>query len=68
MTVALMFVDLQQARHEADYDVGRRFTKVEANDKVREAEMAFDAWKEARHTPEGDAFLLGLLTFGKLRT
>jgi hypothetical protein len=33
--LAAAFVDLQQARHEADYDTGRRFTRRETLDLLR---------------------------------
>lgn len=46
--VARTFVDLQQARHEADYNPARRFTRAEAVDLVQRAEDATTAWKAIR--------------------
>jgi len=42
-TVAEAFVTLQQARHEADYDLARRFTRPEAHDLVDLADAAVQA-------------------------
>jgi hypothetical protein len=59
--VAQAFRDLQQARHEADYDVSRTFTRGEALDVVALAEQAFSAWRTARATAASDAFLTVML-------
>jgi len=65
--VARTFVDLQEFRHEADYNVGRRFTRVEANDKVGQARLAFEAWGRVRGTGAADSFLVALLVYRKVR-
>ena len=57
VSVAATFVDLQQHRHEADYDVGRVFTRPEVLDVISDAEVAFSDWKAVRNTVQGDAFL-----------
>ena len=61
--VADAFVELQEARHEADYNVARRFTRQDAADMVRRAERAFAAWERVSRSsaPECDAFLVALL-------
>lgn len=67
--VAGTFVDLQQARHQADYDLAHRLTRAEAIDLVERAEVATAAWKSIRKTPpgsksyslEGRVFLAALL-------
>jgi uncharacterized protein (UPF0332 family) len=51
--VAVTFVDLQQARHQADYDPGHRLTRSEAVDLVERAEAATAAWKAIRKTQPG---------------
>ena len=66
--VSETFVDLQQCRHEADYDMGRRFTRVEVLDLIGNAERAFAEWREVRHSLQADTFLVGLLAFEKIRT
>ena len=65
--VAAAFVDLQQHRHEADYNVGRPFTRIEVLNIVSAAERAFVDWREVRNSAQADTFLVGLLTFEKIR-
>ena len=65
--VATAFSDLQQLRHEADYDLSRRFTRQEVLALVADAERAFDDWKSVRRTVQADTFLVGLLAFGNMR-
>ena len=65
--VATAFVDLQQARHEADYDRARRFTRRETLDLLDQAQQAFADWKKVRKTIQADTFLAGLLTFARMR-
>jgi hypothetical protein len=59
--VAEAFIVLQQARHEADYDVSRSFTRLQALDIVALAEKAFVDWQSVRKTIPGDIFLTALL-------
>ncbi len=65
--VAGAFVDLQQHRHEADYDMGRRFTRLEVLNIVSDAERAFLDWRAVRNSVQADTFIVGLLTFEKIR-
>ena len=65
--VAAAFVDLQQHRHEADYDMGRGFTRLEVLNIVSDAERAFVDWRAVRNSVQGDTFVVGLLTFEKIR-
>src|SRR5205823_5422352 len=46
--VAAAFTDLQQARHEADYDHRHTVTPAQARDLVNQAELAFPAWNVVR--------------------
>ena len=66
--VAGTFVDLQQARHEADYDLSHAFGKSECLDLVRSAQAAFSAWERIRGSLEADVFLAALLAAGNART
>lgn len=50
--VTSAFVELQQARHEADYDVSRRFSRDDVLALIRTAETAFAALK--RLVPKGE--------------
>jgi uncharacterized protein (UPF0332 family) len=54
------FVELQDRRHDADYNLGRTFSKTEAGDLVKQVEAALARWTSI---PEGTAkpFLLLLL-------
>jgi hypothetical protein len=68
ISVAAAFVELQQARHEADYDTARRFTRQECLDLVDQAEKAFAHWKTARQTLQADTFLVALLALRQMRS
>ena len=60
--VARTFVDLQEARHLADYDkLGPRFTRSASIARVAQCERAFTAWASVRSTTAARAFLLALL-------
>lgn len=65
--VAGAFIDLQQARNEADYDTARRFTRRETLDLVVQAEQAFGFWGHVRDTLQADTFLVGLLAQRQMR-
>ena len=67
LQVASAFVDLQEARHEADYDTARRFTRREVLDLVSQAEQAFADWSRVRGSVQADTFLVGILAFGNMR-
>jgi len=60
-TVASTFARLQQARHEADYDPARRFTRRETLSLIDETEQAFVAWQRVRATPQAEVYLVALL-------
>ncbi len=65
--VAGALVELQEARHQADYDPGHRFTRREALDLIGQAEQAFSDWSSVRRSVQADTFLTGLLAFGNMR-
>ncbi len=60
-TIAGVFVDLQQARHSADYDVTQKLTRHDAQALVAQAERAFQSWQTAREDPATRAYLAALL-------
>ncbi|MEM9220700.1 MAG: hypothetical protein AAGD25_41080 [Cyanobacteria bacterium P01_F01_bin.150] len=66
-TVASAFVDLQEARHQADYDLSRSVTRQEALDLVNSAEDAFRRWQGIRKQSDAKAFLVMLLNYESLR-
>jgi hypothetical protein len=63
--VATAFVALQDARHEADYDLSRRFSRGDARLLVAQADQAFTDWNtvsgEAGHADMCELFLAALL-------
>lgn len=66
-SVANTFVELQQSRHEADYDMTRSFSRLEALDAVDQASSAFQAWGRIRSSDEARIFALGLFFGNRLR-
>ena len=68
VAVAAAFVDLQQARQEADYNIARRFTRREVLNLADRAEQAMADWRGLRRTAQADTFLAGLLAFGNIRS
>ena len=65
--VAATFQDLQQARHEADYDLSRRFTRAEVLLLVDQTTQAFADWHSVRGSLPADTFLAGLLTYNNIQ-
>ncbi len=59
--VAAAFVQLQEARHNADYNRVLRFTRREALDLADLTDQAFRDWRQARGSRSADAFLTSLL-------
>ncbi len=59
--IAAIFVDTQQARHGADYDVTLRLSRNEARALVVQVEEAFQGWQTVREDPAARIFLAALL-------
>ena len=53
--VAQSFVELQKARHDADYATHRRWTRTMAQKEVEHAEQAFADWQKIRPRPKSKA-------------
>jgi uncharacterized protein (UPF0332 family) len=64
--VAQTFIDLQDARHRADYDNAKTWTPVEVSAQVEAVQIAFDSWRQIRSSPAAGEYLLSLL-IGKKR-
>lgn len=60
--VAANFRDLQEARHEADYDILKKPKKSDARKSVNQAMQAFTAWNTIKMAPEAKVFLLALVS------
>ncbi|MDE0533714.1 MAG: hypothetical protein OXI01_20050 [Albidovulum sp.] len=65
--VARAFVQLQEARHDADYNRALRFTRREVLDLADLADLAFRDWRQVRGSLPADAFLTGLLVYRNLQ-
>lgn len=61
-SVARAFIQLQQARHDADYDLSKGFTRQSALTLVDQAEQALNNWSASATDPFRPVFLLLLLT------
>lgn len=65
--VSQAFVDLQTARHAADYDMSSPHDRLTALENITQAEAAFAAWASVRNTEEARAFLTALLLSKQLK-
>ena len=63
INVASSFVDLQEARHDADYNLDKNFFRHQVLEIVNMTERAFHSWDKVRHTLEAKIFLIGLLDY-----
>lgn len=59
--VAGAFVELQEARHAADYDVADVFTRFDVLEKIAVVEQAFAAWRTVKRRPNAKVFVAALL-------
>lgn len=62
-SVAQSFVDLQDARHEADYNLRKRFTRREVKVLIGLAESAFSDWNQIRKDDLARIYLACFLSF-----
>jgi len=61
-SIAQAFIVLQEARHEADYDLESFWTKLTAQELVKVARNAFESWARIRRSHEANVFALALLS------
>jgi hypothetical protein len=59
--IAQTFVDLQEARHKADYNLAETFDRVQVLGYVKRARDALAKWKIVKGTPNANVFLSALL-------
>ena len=59
--IAATFVELQQARHEADYDLTKDFKKEEVLGLITLTENAFKIYRQVKDNVHTRSYLLGLL-------
>ena len=63
--VAQAFVALQDARHDADYNLAQRVSRADALRFYESARSAFEQWRTVKSTPEAKAMLTVMLIFGR---
>ena len=51
------FIELQEARHKADYDLTEQWNRLEALTKVDLAARAFTKWAAVRRSPNAVVFM-----------
>jgi hypothetical protein len=61
VTVLQAFVELQEARHQADYDPTMALSRLGAASHVDTARTAFASWQTIRRTPNAVVFATALL-------
>jgi len=61
--VAGAFVELQEARHRADYDLSARYDRSEATRLIDLAELAFSTWSRIREDDLARIYLACFLVF-----
>ncbi len=60
--VAQSFIQLQEARLDADYDLTATWTRLTAQQYAKVAKNAFEAWTRVRKTHEANVYALALLS------
>ena len=65
ITVANAFIELQEARHEADYNTARHYTRQEARTFVQTADAAIQSLRRVRTDPVARTYLVALLIWKK---
>jgi hypothetical protein len=66
--VADAFVELQEARHAADYDTSEIFTRPDVLAMIDNVDQAFASRKAVKETPNANVFLAALLLERKWRS
>src|SRR5580704_4725659 len=63
--VAAAFVDLQEKRHQADYDNAKTWSAIEVRNLASDVHDAFENWTTVRDDPTANEYLLSLLIGNK---
>lgn len=61
MNVAHIFLNLQQARHLADYDISYNFNRIDVLAVIDATVAAFNDWEAAKFSANAQVFLIDLL-------
>ena len=67
IAIAQTFLDLQEARHQADYNTHRLFHRSETLHYHQLTTKALQDWKSIRRSAQADAFLVGLLVIRRIQ-
>ena len=62
-TVAETFIQVQDKRNEADYDIAKEWTITEVKLQIAAVNAAFESWNVIREERDAQAYLVSL--FGK---
>ncbi len=65
--IAVTFLNLQEARHQADYDPTIRLLRTNVQAQVSRVQRAFLLWAQVKATFEADYYLMALLTGNRRR-
>ena len=65
--VANAFIQLQNARLDADYNLNKKFVKSKVIELAIMTKRAFNSWKEVNKTIEADVFLFRMFNFKVLK-
>ena len=65
--IAKTFVALQDARHDADYNLSERFDRVRVLAVIERAKQAISRWNRIRAKPNGQVFLTALVLQNRWR-
>jgi len=55
------FIRMQEARHDADYNLSRQWRRVDVQDDIQAVRQAFADWAAVRATPGATVFVVALL-------
>lgn len=64
--VSQAFVDLQEARHAADYDLSVSFLRQDVLALLKQVERALQAWKRVKNDPSARMYSICLLMAKRL--
>ena len=65
--IADTFVQVQSARHEADYDMSKTFDNISVLNLAHRVDRSFEDWPKARNSIQADVFLAGLFAYRNIR-
>ena len=66
--IAETFVQVQSARHDADYNMSKTFDKRSVLNLAHKVERSFENWPKIRNSIQADVFLAGLFAYRNIRT